>query len=53
MTTHAVSADADATRVNLWKGREDSGGQFGGDVGIHLVMVGPRRSGCIDIEACT
>lgn len=52
MSTHAVSTDAYSARIDLVGiGRKDGLGEFLGDVCVHLVVLGPRVGGGIDIKA--
>lgn len=51
VSTHAVTRDADPTRIKLWKRRKDRLGEFLGDVGVHVVPLVVRSLCRVDVEA--
>ena len=53
MTSHGMARDANPTRVEFFEARKESVWHFFRDVAIHLVALGPRLLGSIDIEPCS
>lgn len=50
MPTHTMSKNTDPRPINLWEGRKDRFGQFGRDVTVHVIPLGPRFLRCVDVE---